>query len=151
MRMRPSASSKSDGHQVLAAFAAVEREHGDACALAAGEVGEHAAVFVVGVGDDEHEGGAGAELAEELLEGGRAVIDGQSVGEVLWGDALAGEVGGIVERRDLRGERKGRRERSEHEAGAMQSQRDSRKHSMVGGTSRMAAEIWLKRSTDIAC
>ncbi len=68
------------GHEVLAAFAAVEGEHGDAGAEAAGLEGEEAAVFVVGVGDDEHHGGAGAELEEELLEGGGAVIDGEGVG-----------------------------------------------------------------------
>ena len=98
------------GHEVLAAFAAVEGEGGDARALAAGEVGEHAVVFVVGVGDDEHEGGAGAELAEELLERGGAVIEGEGVGEVGRGDALAGEVGGVLLRRELGGEREGRGE-----------------------------------------
>ena len=85
------------GHEVLATFAAGEGKHGDACALAAGEVGKQAAVLVVGVGDDEHERGAGAELAEELLQGGGAVIDGETVGERWGGDALAGEVGGVVE------------------------------------------------------
>jgi len=91
------------GHEVLAAFAAVEGEGGDARALAAGEVREHAVILVVGVGDDEHEGGAGAKLAEELLEGRGAVIDGERVGEVGRGDALAGEVGGVLERGELLG------------------------------------------------
>ena len=49
------------------------------------------------MGDDEHEGGSGAELAEELLEGGGAVVDGEGVGEILRGDAFAGEVGGVLE------------------------------------------------------
>ena len=58
------------GHGVLAAFAAGEGEVGDAGAEAAGVEGEHAAVFVVGVGDDVEDGGAGVELAEKLLEAG---------------------------------------------------------------------------------
>ncbi len=41
-------------HGGLAAFAAGEGEGGDAGAEAAREEGEHAAVLVVGVGDDEH-------------------------------------------------------------------------------------------------
>jgi hypothetical protein len=98
------------GHEVLAAFAAVEGEGGDARSLAAGEVGERAVVLVVGVGDDEHEGGAGAEFAQELLKRGGAVVEGERVGEVGRGDALAGEVGGILLRRELGGERKGRGE-----------------------------------------
>jgi hypothetical protein len=49
------------------------------------------------VGDDEHERGSGAELEEELLEGGSAVVEGESIGWVLRGDALAGEVGGVLE------------------------------------------------------
>ena len=84
------------GHEVLAAFAAVEGEGGDARALAAGEIGEHAVVLVVGVGDDEHKGGSGAKLAEELLEGGGAVVEGKRVGEVLRRDVFAGEVGGVL-------------------------------------------------------
>ena len=99
------------GHEVLAAFAAVEGEDGDARALAAGEVGQHAAVLVVGVGDDEHEGGAGAELAQELLECGSAVIEGEGVGEVLRRDALAGEVGGVLLGGELGRRGKGARER----------------------------------------
>jgi hypothetical protein len=59
------------------------------------------------VRDDEHEGGSGAELAEELLEGEGAVVDGESVGEVGCGDTLAGEVGGILLRRELGGNREG--------------------------------------------
>ena len=84
------------GHQVLAAFAAVEGEGGDAGALAAGEVGEHAVVLVVGVGDDEHEGGAGAELAQELLERGGTVVEGRVSARSWRRDALAGEVGGVA-------------------------------------------------------
>ena len=48
-------------------------------------IGEQAAVFVVGVGDDVHQGGAGAELEEELLEGGGAVVEGEGVGGGLRG------------------------------------------------------------------
>ena len=90
---------------VLAAFAAVEGEDGDARAQAAGEIGEHAAVFVVGVGDDEHERGAGVELAEHLREAegvvglavaSYAAVDGQ-LAAVARADALAGEVGGVGE------------------------------------------------------
>jgi len=105
------------GHEILAAFAAVESEHGDARALAAGEISEQAAVLVVGMGDDEHEGSAGAELAEKLLECGGAVIDGEGVGKVLRGDALAGQVGGVVLRRDLGGgcERRGQEQSQGHE------------------------------------
>ena len=90
------------GHGVLSAFAAVEGEDGDAGAEASGVEGEHAAVFVVGVGDDEHEGGSGVELAEELLEAGGALVDGE-LAAVVRADALAAEVGGVSER--LRGER----------------------------------------------
>jgi len=53
------------------------------------------------VGDDQHEGGASAELAKELLECGCAVIEGEGVGEVGRRDALAGEVGGVLPRREL--------------------------------------------------
>jgi hypothetical protein len=88
------------GHGVLAAFAAGEGEVGDAGAEAAGVEGEHAAVLVVGVGDDVEDGGAGLELAEELLEaegpGGIWTIDGE-LAAVARGDALAGEVGGVGE------------------------------------------------------
>src|ERR1019366_6806943 len=92
------------------AFAAVEGEGCDARSLAAGEIGERAVVFVVGVGDDEHEGGAGAEFAQELLKRGGAVVEGQGVSKVGRGDTLAGEVGGIVLGRELGGKRKGRGE-----------------------------------------
>ena len=54
------------GHEVLAAFAAGEGEVGDAGAKAARVEGEHAAVLVVGMGDDVEDGGAGVELAQEL-------------------------------------------------------------------------------------
>ena len=37
-------------------------------AEAAGEIGEQRAVFVVGMGDDDHEAGGGAEALESLLE-----------------------------------------------------------------------------------
>ncbi len=50
------------GHGVLAAFAAGEREERGADAQAAREIGEQGAVFVVGVGDDHHQAGGGAEL-----------------------------------------------------------------------------------------
>jgi len=84
------------GDSVLAAFAAGEREVGDAGAEAAGVEGHHAAVFVVGVGDDVEDGGAGVELAEELLEAEGTLVDGElAPGE--WGDALAAEVGGVGE------------------------------------------------------
>ena len=87
---------KIGGHGVLAAFAAVEGEVGDAGAEASGVVGEHATVFVVGVGDDEHEGGSGVELAEELLQAGGTLVDGElAAGER--GDTLAAEVGGVGE------------------------------------------------------
>jgi hypothetical protein len=49
------------------------------------------------MGDDEHEGGSGAELAEELLESRGALIDGERVSEIVRGDSLAGEIGGVVE------------------------------------------------------
>ena len=81
------------GHDVLAAFAAVEREQGDAGAAAAGFVGEHAAVFVVRVGDDHHEAGAGAELAQGLLEGGGAAVDAE--GLVVWRGGDGGGDGGL--------------------------------------------------------
>jgi hypothetical protein len=47
------------GHDVLTTLAAVQGEQSHAGALAAGFIGEHASVFVVGVGDDHHDAGAG--------------------------------------------------------------------------------------------
>jgi len=54
----------------LAAFTAGEGEQRGADAEAAGEISEQRAVFVVGVGDDDHEAGGGGEALEGLLEGG---------------------------------------------------------------------------------
>ena len=87
---------KVSGDGVLAAFAAGEGDVGDAGSEAAGVEGHHAAVFVVGVGDDVHDGGAGVELAEDLLEAGCSLVDGElAAGE--GGDAFAAEVGGVGE------------------------------------------------------
>ena len=91
---------KIAGHGVLAAFAAGEGEVGDAGAQATGVEGEHAAVFVVGVGDDVEDRGAGGELAEELGETGGAGVDGE-LAAVAGLDALAAEVGGVCELRGL--------------------------------------------------
>jgi hypothetical protein len=63
------------GHDVLTTLAAIQREQGDASALATGLIGEHAAIFVVGVGDDHHEAGAGVKLAQRLLERGGAAVN----------------------------------------------------------------------------
>ena len=52
------------GHNVLTTLSAIQGEQGDASALAAGLVGEHSAIFVIGVGDDHHEAGAGTQLAQ---------------------------------------------------------------------------------------
>ena len=84
------------GDGVLATFAAGEGDVGDTGAKAAGVEGHHAAVFVVGVGDDVHDGGAGVELAEELLEAGGALVDGELATSER-GYALATEVGGVGE------------------------------------------------------
>ena len=97
------------GHGVLAAFAAGQRQVSHAGAEASGVEGQHAAVFVVGVGDDVEEGGAGVELAEELGEALRALVDGEFAAGVR-GGALATEVGGVGEG-CLRGEAGGKAER----------------------------------------
>ena len=68
------------GHDVLAALAAVQGEQSHARALATGFIGEHAAILVVGVGDDHHDAGAGAKLAQRLLERGRAAVDAAEAG-----------------------------------------------------------------------
>ena len=107
------------GHEVLAAFAASEGEHGDAGAGSAGFEGEEAAVFVVGVGDDVHQGGSGAELVEELLEGGGAVIEGYGVGGGLGEDLLAGEVGGVGRGGRLLGVEGGEQESRGQEVGEL--------------------------------
>ena len=91
------------GHDVLSAFAAVEGEQSGVDALVAGFVGEHAGVFVVGVGDDEDEAGAGVEFLQALPDGGGAAVDGERRGECggvgdgrlgLRGDGVADEGSG---------------------------------------------------------
>lgn len=67
------------GHRILAAFAAGEGHDGGARADAARFVSQHAAVFVVGVGDDEHEAAPRVELAKSLGEAVGASIFGQSL------------------------------------------------------------------------
>ena len=52
------------GHDVLTTFPAIQREQGDASALATGLVGEHSAIFVVRMGDDHHQAGASTQLAQ---------------------------------------------------------------------------------------
>ncbi len=93
------------GHGILPAFAASEGEDGDAGAEAAGVVREHAAVFVVRVGDDEHKRGACVQPAQHLREaegvvglavGTEAAVDGE-LAAIAGTDALAGEVGGVSE------------------------------------------------------
>ena len=56
------------GHDVLTTFTAIQRKQGNASALATGLIGEHAAIFVVRMGDDHHQTGTGAQLAQRLLE-----------------------------------------------------------------------------------
>ncbi len=68
MRRRAELVPVVGGHVVLTAFAAIEGEEGGVDALAAAFVGEHAAVFVVGVCDDHGEAGAGVELLQRLRE-----------------------------------------------------------------------------------
>ena len=65
------------GHDVLTALAPVQGEQSYARTLTTGFIGEHAAILIVGVGDDQHETGAGAKLAQRLLERGRAAVDPQ--------------------------------------------------------------------------
>ena len=84
------------GDGVLSAFASSEGEVGDAGSEAAGVESHHAAVFIVGMGDDVHDGGAGVELAEELLEAKGAFVDGEFAARERR-RAFATEVGGVVE------------------------------------------------------
>ncbi len=65
------------GHGVLAAFAAGEGHDGGAGAHAARLEGHHAAVFVVGMGNGEHEAGPGVELAQSLRQARGAAIFGK--------------------------------------------------------------------------
>ena len=96
----------SDG--ILAAFATVEGERGDARSKATGVEGQHTAVFVVRMGGDEEKRSAGVEAAKELLKAAGALVDGELV-TVAGGDALAAEVGRVGE--GLRGEGGGDAER----------------------------------------
>ncbi len=101
------------GDEVLAAFAAGEGEVGDTGAEAAGVEGQHAAVLVVGVGDDVEDGGAGVETAKELGEAEGVAVDGELV-TVGGRDALAAEVGGVGEG-GLRGGCEGERQEKSDE------------------------------------
>src|SRR5580698_2442846 len=62
------------GHDVLSAFASVEREKRCVGALTTGLVGEHAAVFIVWVSDDHRKAGASVKLLQRLREGCRAAV-----------------------------------------------------------------------------
>ncbi len=63
------------GHDVLTTLAAGQGEQSHARTLAAGFIGEHAAILVVGVGDDHHDAGAGAQLAQRLLQRSGAAVN----------------------------------------------------------------------------
>jgi hypothetical protein len=65
------------GHDVLSTLAPIQGEQGHTRALAARFVGEHAAILVIGMSDDQHETGAGAELAQRLLQRRGAAIYAQ--------------------------------------------------------------------------
>ena len=67
------------GHGILAAFAAGEGHDGRARTDAARFVSEHAAVLVVGMGDDEHEAAPGVELAQCLRQAVGAAIFRESL------------------------------------------------------------------------
>ena len=69
------------GNGVLAALAAGQRQLRGAHALAACLIGEHAAVFIVGMGDDDHQAGPGSEALEALLESCCAAIFRQRQGD----------------------------------------------------------------------
>src|SRR5262249_32459122 len=86
-------------HGVLATLAASEGQERGADSGAASFVSEHAAVFIVRVGGDHEEAGAGLDRVEPAGEAGSAAIDlsGEIVGR--WG-ALG------VEERDENGEEK---------------------------------------------
>ncbi len=62
------------GHDVLSAFAAGECKHRGVDAETARLVGEHPAVFVVGVSDDHHEAGASTKCGERLPECCRTLV-----------------------------------------------------------------------------
>lgn len=78
----------------MAAFAAGEGDDRGADAEAAGEPGEHAAVFVIGVGDDEHDAAPGAEALEILDEGNCAAIFCEGLGGGEGGCRCIGRRGG---------------------------------------------------------
>ena len=92
------------GHDVLATLATVQGEESHARTLAAGFVGEHAAILVVGMGDDHHEAGAGAQLAQRLLQRSGAAVDAQRLVVGRGGD---GGGGGDLGRKRGRGEEQG--------------------------------------------
>jgi len=100
------------GDRILAALAAGQGQLRSAHALAAALVGDHRAVFVIGMGDDHHQTGPGSEMFQALLESSGAAIFGQ--GQCNFGWFRRGRLG----ERLLRGlERVGRLDRGKKQSG----------------------------------
>jgi len=98
------------GHNILSALSAVEGEEGSVDALVAALVGEHSGVFVVGVGDDEDEAGAGVKLLKALPDCGCATVNGERrcKGRGIVDRSLCLQCNGIAEERSGQSEAKSR-------------------------------------------
>ena len=65
---------------VLAALAAIERQLQNTVAMAAGLKSQHAAIFVVGMGDRMHQARRGVQAAQHELEAGGSGVNRQRLG-----------------------------------------------------------------------
>ena len=62
------------GHHVGAAFAAIQSQERHSCTLAARLVGQHTAVFIVGMGGHHQQAGASVELLQTLPQSCSATV-----------------------------------------------------------------------------
>ncbi len=99
-------------HQVLPAFAAGERQHRHARTHSARFVRQQPAVFVIRMRHNQHHRRPRPQLAQQLLERRRAMVDGQRIRQRRRRNPLAHQVGGVV---DLLGSE--RKSKSEQECG----------------------------------
>ena len=102
------------GHGVLAALAARQREQRCTHAKPTAFVGQHAAVFIVRVGDDHHQAGRGIQPLQALVESRRAAILRQRHGldSRSRGGEQIGRLGGAGRGGSLRADR-GRQQSSQ--------------------------------------